>query len=205
MSKDGGKTFEKVFTAHNIAALDGSVQPTATAATAAPHLYVAVRDDGIYESRNGGHSWDNITKNMKDLAFTCLTIDRNEPLIAYIGTETALYYYDDPISTDTDEATNIEQPQSFAVQQNYPNPFNSSTVIRYTIPAGNAGVETQITIFNALGQEVREYCFQHARAGNHKVIWNGRDNQGIAVNSGMYIARIQHQDWQSNIKMLYIK
>lgn len=205
LSRDGGHTFEKIFSAHDIVALDGSVQPATEVALTAPHLYVAVRNDGVYESRNGGRSWENITKNLDDLQFTCIHVDRIQPLVAYVGTESGLYYYDDPPVTAVRTNEKTQKALTFALRQNYPNPFNSSTRIVYSIPQEDAGSVTTIRIFNSLGQEVRHYERHHPAAGVFSLQWDGKDKLGRLVDSGMYVAQVKHGRFRSAIKMIFIQ
>ena len=92
-------------------------------------------------------------------------------------------------------ATGIEQntknklvPLELALEQNYPNPFNPSTTIRYDLP------ETQhakITVFSLLGQEIAELVNMTQSPGSYRVVWNGKDQQGKDMPSGMYLIRLQ--------------
>jgi hypothetical protein len=75
----------------------------------------------------------------------------------------------------------------FALTQNFPNPFNPCTSIRYTVPgAGTAWV----LIFDAAGRTVRSFEFTHPSAGSGVLDWNGRDDAGRTVPSGIYICRV---------------
>lgn len=78
-------------------------------------------------------------------------------------------------------------PREFVLEQNYPNPFNPSTNIRFQMPAAE---QVELRIFNALGQEVRTLANGRFEAGRHTSMWDGRDNQGRTVASGIYICRM---------------
>lgn len=86
--------------------------------------------------------------------------------------------------------------------QNYPNPFNPTTTINYTL-AQNGPVN--LTIYNIRGQKVRQLVNDNQTAGTHNVVWNGRDNSGNAVSSGVYFYRLQAAGKALQKKMLLIK
>ena len=75
-------------------------------------------------------------------------------------------------------------PDRFALHQNYPNPFNPTTEIRYDLPEYSHVI---ISIFNIRGQKVRILTNRPIIAGYHSVIWDGKDEYGNEVGSGIYI------------------
>jgi hypothetical protein len=79
-------------------------------------------------------------------------------------------------------------PQGFVLQQNYPNPFNSSTVIRYSVPAAGA---VDLAVYDLLGQRVAQLVGGRRDAGDYATAWDGRDDQGQTVASGLYLYRLQ--------------
>lgn len=94
------------------------------------------------------------------------------------------------------------QPVKFALDQNYPNPFNPETTIRYSLPKkGNV----EIHIFNAIGQKVRTLVQSTQKAGVHQVLWDGRDDQGLRVASGIYLYRLRAVDKLATRKMVILK
>ncbi len=79
-----------------------------------------------------------------------------------------------------------EIPQRFALSPNYPNPFNSTTAISYQLSAIRPH-RTTLKIYNILGQVVRTLVDEYQRAGHYKVCWDGKDNFGKEVSSGVYV------------------
>jgi len=79
-------------------------------------------------------------------------------------------------------------PREFALSQNYPNPFNPATTIEYHLPFDS---KVKIQIYNILGQRVKKLIDRRERAGKYKIIWDGRNDHGSWVASGLYIYRIQ--------------
>ena len=85
---------------------------------------------------------------------------------------------------------------------NYPNPFNPETKIEYSIAkAGNA----ELTIYNIKGQRVKTLINDHIEAGDHSIVWNGKDDKGTDVSSGVYFYRLKTADGVHNKKMLLLK
>ena len=95
--------------------------------------------------------------------------------------------------TNTD-LTGIQQsapsgrPTSYALDQNYPNPFNPTTQIRFSVP--NASM-VSLVVYNILGQRIATLTSGLVAAGEHLATWNGRDQAGRAVASGVYFYRLQ--------------
>jgi hypothetical protein len=92
-------------------------------------------------------------------------------------------------------------PEQFELSQNYPNPFNPETRIRFAVPVT---AEVEITIFNALGEKVRELAREKYSPGYYEVIWNGRDAQGITVSSGVYFYQLYSRDNFSQVRKLLL-
>lgn len=99
----------------------------------------------------------------------------------------------------TDVVKNEDQtiPDHFELHQNYPNPFNPSTKIKYSIPEES---NVNLTIYNILGQSVREVISEYQKAGNYEIVFNAAD-----LTSGFYIYRITTGKFISTKKMLLLK
>jgi hypothetical protein len=93
-------------------------------------------------------------------------------------------------------------PLAFSLEQNYPNPFNPQTTISFTLadPA-----YTTITVYNLLGQRVNTILSARLESGEHSVIWNGEDDAGSPVSSGMYLYAVQSGDNFQSKKMLVLR
>ncbi len=96
----------------------------------------------------------------------------------------------------------VALPVSYGLSQNYPNPFNPSTNIEYQLPKPG---RVQLTIYNTLGQKVIRLVNDFREAGRHTVLWNGRDQHGNAMPSGVYHYRIEADDFVSTKKMVLAK
>lgn len=94
-------------------------------------------------------------------------------------------------------------PASYSLSQNYPNPFNPFTTIKYQIPED---VHVAISIYNSLGQLVRTLVNEAQSAGEYEVVWDGTDNNGLRVSSGVYIYLMRAGDtFKQTKKLLLIK
>jgi hypothetical protein len=105
--------------------------------------------------------------------------------------------------TDVTSVGGVDQlPTTFAVSQNYPNPFNPSTTIKYQLPQSS---QVTIGIYNLLGQKVRTLLNDNQEPGDHEVTWNGLNDTGAQVSSGVYFYRFQANDFVSSKKMMFLK
>ncbi len=95
-------------------------------------------------------------------------------------------------------------PASFFLAQNSPNPFNPSTRIIWGIPADYRGAAS-VTIHDMRGRLVRVLHAGAAEAGTYNLEWNGRDESGNTVSSGVYIIRLQTDVYQASRRMLLLK
>ncbi len=93
-------------------------------------------------------------------------------------------------------------PNQFGLAQNYPNPFNPSTSISFSVPfATNVTLE----VFNILGEKVATPFSGMATTGINEVIWDGRNESGKSVASGIYFYRMQANDFEKTYKMVLMK
>ncbi|MFH2057187.1 MAG: dockerin type I domain-containing protein, partial [bacterium] len=93
-------------------------------------------------------------------------------------------------------------PDKFSISQNYPNPFNPETSIRLQLP--QAGM-VEVEVFNAQGQRVRTLLAQVMSPGEHSIKWDGRDEAGAEVASGVYFYRVTTDQLVETKKMLLLR
>jgi hypothetical protein len=98
--------------------------------------------------------------------------------------------------------TYIALPEEIALLQNYPNPFNPVTEIRFQLPEAE---NVSLKIYNMLGKIVRSFDDMAYDAGNHSIRWDGRNEVGSPVSSGVYIYTIQAGDFSQMMKMMLIR
>jgi hypothetical protein len=105
-------------------------------------------------------------------------------------------------STNLGEYTLKALPAVYSLSQNYPNPFNPTTTIDYSIPkAGNV----ELVIYNMAGQKVRTLISGKQDAAYYKVVWDGRNDVGESVASGLYFYRLVSGNFSKIEKMTLVK
>lgn len=102
--------------------------------------------------------------------------------------------------TDVDEEESL--PAVFALAQNYPNPFNPSTTIAFTVPKSGL---VNIIVYNILGRKVRTLISESISAGTHSAVFDGKDDFGNPVASGIYIYRMRAGNFAETKKMIFVK
>ena len=100
-------------------------------------------------------------------------------------------------------AAETATPTAFALGANYPNPFNPATTIPLVVPDGAKDVD--LTIYNVLGQPLRQVWTGPLSAGEHLLTWDGRDAQGQLVAAGVYVYRVQVGEQTRTRKMVKIE
>src|SRR5690606_23944442 len=102
--------------------------------------------------------------------------------------------------TDVEELTVL--PTAYSLSQNYPNPFNPTTQIRFALPQSGM---VELKVYDVLGREVVTLINGEHNAGTYTVEWNGKNNYGAQVASGMYIYRIKSGNFVQTKKMMMLK
>ena len=95
------------------------------------------------------------------------------------------------------------KPEKYALEQNYPNPFNPTTKLAYDIPED--GQHVVLEIYNVAGQRVRQLVNEVQNSGSYTVTWDGRNDNGLRLGSGVYIYRMSSGTFTSVKKMLLLK
>jgi len=96
----------------------------------------------------------------------------------------------------------VNRPKHFELAQNYPNPFNPETQIRFLLPERSF---VTLTIYNNLGQVVRHLVSESRPAGAYVATWNGRDEMGQTVSSGVYFYELKAGKFHQIRKMLLMR
>lgn len=96
-------------------------------------------------------------------------------------------------------------PTSFRLLQNYPNPFNSSTVISYTIPISIQNIKTNLSIYDISGKLVKTLVDGIQSTGHYTIHWNGTNNEGIPLASGIYYCHLRVGTFWKTLKLTLIK
>ena len=95
-----------------------------------------------------------------------------------------------------------ESPKVFTLHQNAPNPFNPATSIPFSLARRGT---VRLVVHDALGRTVRTLVDGPRAAGTHTLRWDGRDDSGRAVSSGVYICRMRAGAFEKSIKMTFMR
>lgn len=112
-------------------------------------------------------------------------------------------YFDSREWTGVEEEPGQEaNPREFTLEDNYPNPFNPHTRIAYFLPRA---CQVKLEVFNVLGQKIRTLVNEDQSAGNREVSWDGRNQAGEEVASGVYFYKLQAEEFTETKKMVLIR
>jgi hypothetical protein len=112
---------------------------------------------------------------------------------------------DPDLPTAADDEPNVPIPIKYDIlKQNYPNPFNNSTVIEYSL-YGISEREIELGIYNILGQKIRTLYSGLQSGGEHVMFWDGLDDRGHDVPSGIYFYQLKSGTEVISKKMAYLK
>ncbi len=136
-------------------------------------------------------AWEDITTSVDTVAnIICGSTDHFSPFVLAYNTASGV-------------ELGLPVPVSLAMAQNYPNPFNPATTIVYDVPRGASTVS--INIYDVGGAVVRRLVNGPVGAGRHEVAWDGRDNKGHRVTSGIYFFRMASGKFVQTRKMILLK
>ncbi len=97
------------------------------------------------------------------------------------------------------------KPGDFSLAQNYPNPFNPATSIQYTVGSRRIPIHTTLKVYDVLGRLTRTLVDEPETSGIHEIIWDGNDENGKEVASGIYFCRLTAGDFSETKKMLLLR
>jgi len=149
-------------------------------------------------SKDDGDTWQKVNDGLLDRAVWSLTSDSLGNV--YVGTDSGIYHTKYELLTSIEKSPQF--PADFSLQQNFPNPFNSQTVIRYSLTARSP---CTLCIYDLSGRKVRRLIEDIEAEGLHEIDWNGLDDHGNPVASGIYILKMKAGTFADYKKMTFIK
>ncbi len=105
-------------------------------------------------------------------------------------------------TTDIEDYKKVEAPKNFALAQNFPNPFNNQTNIEFQLAAESS---IKLEIFNILGQKVKILFNGEKSPGYYTTSWNGINDSGVSVNSGIYFIKFSSEKFSEIKKITLLK
>ncbi|MCK4654336.1 MAG: T9SS type A sorting domain-containing protein [Candidatus Cloacimonetes bacterium] len=108
-----------------------------------------------------------------------------------------------PLNLEVSSENELVAPSVAKLYGNYPNPFNPSTTISFSVSQTSSFVT--LDIFNIKGQKVKTLINEALSAGQHSVVWNGKDEKGKNVSSGVYFYKLNTGNYEKTKKMILLK
>jgi hypothetical protein len=178
-----------------------------------PQFFPAIGNNDGYNS--SGSDYQFTLPNATSFDWTQFSVTVQIPANDTAGMETRIHIYSqfvgtiyfDDLSIQNMGLTGVKNankllPSSFTVFQNYPNPFNPSTTISYGLPETGP---VKVIIYNVLGREVKTLVNTNQKAGIQNVVWNGDNNAGHTVASGIYFYKVIAGEQVQVKKMIMLK
>ncbi len=131
--------------------------------------------------------------------YEIILIDENGNVI---GSMNAHFDWELTASNTTSTIAETQQIKSLEVHPVYPNPFNPSTTISYALHEPS---KIRITIYDIAGRPVRQFGDFYFSAGFHQTIWDGSDDAGVQIGSGVFIAHVQAGKYSRAIRLICLK
>lgn len=165
----------------------------------------------LYFSPDGGVTWDTLKADLPTSQFSYDWIvpdsmTEQAQIQIFMDNEGTDYSANSDNFTIQGAVVSVkdaeEIPRSFELYNNYPNPFNPETTIRYSLPMQS---DVKLLIYNLLGQEVFRFEVAGQKIGEYEVVWNGRNQRGNPLSSGLYIYRFSAGEFVQTRKMLLLK
>ena len=145
-------------------------------------------------------SWSPLMFGGNHLGVGVLAIDLNNDGVDNLVVK---HSYDEVAIFGKEPPTHVEtEPESFRLGAPFPNPFNSATTLEFELAEKE---QVTIDVYNPLGQKVRTLTDDMYSPGKHHVTWDGKDSDGNAVSSGLYILNMKSTTVSSARTVSYIK
>lgn len=171
--------------------------------TDAFHGWAVGRDGTILKTSDGGDYWNlSASGTSEDLFSVQFTDQANGWVVGASGTVLKTTTGGEITAIASDDPNQRVRPQIYLLGQNYPNPFNPETVIPFHLPEAT---HVLLDIYDLLGRRIITLLQIQLPAGIHKVTWTGLNQYGQTVPTGMYIYRIETNQYTDMRKMILAK
>jgi len=158
---------------------------------------------GVVDSAVAGVAYHEGAAKAVHLGFgweAIFNADKREEVMAAV-----LGYFDPGLGVE-DSPPVVQLPKSYKLLQNYPNPFNPTTTIRFDLPENEGEMQdVTVVVYDMRGRRVRMLIDSDLKAGSHQVHWNGRNDRGESVASGIYMYTLKTGSERFTRKMTVLK
>lgn len=161
-------------------------------------VFIGFEEKGLFFSDNYGETWQSLNEDPYRWHVTSLYIDAEANLLYAGFAHSGLYQYDLSLLGLENDPVALNEVQLF---QNYPNPFNPMTTIPYQLV--NPGL-VKLGVYNSAGQLVKTLINGQLSFGTHEVTWDGRNEAGQTVGSGIYFYRLKTDNGFADVKSMIL-
>ena len=153
------------------------------------NIYFAATSTGVYSTTNlNGNSTNWVQEGASTIGNVIVDMVKARAADGLVVAAThGNGIYSNTFATSVEEGDS-SLPEEFALHQNYPNPFNPSTTISFSLARDS---QTSIKVFNIQGKQIATLLNEHKKSGNHTITWDGKDQNGRDVASGIYYYRLE--------------
>ena len=148
-----------------------------------------------YEYQHSGNSWATVSGGSGARSQTVTGLTGGISYTFYVRAVNG-------VGAGTAASKSAVPIDDFALGANQPNPFNPETTLRYALPEAQP---VRLTVYDMLGQQVRVLVEGEQPPGWHQVVWNGRDQVGRPVASGIYLYRLETPQFSQTRKMILLR
>jgi len=200
-STDSGVNWELIgLEDHAVTSLVGTSGPASSIYAGTGGKFLETSGSGVFQSTDGGTAWQPMNACLASPFILSMRTDPHSPGTLYAGT-LGRGLFKTTVETGIEAAKNDDvQNMSFALS-NFPNPFNASTTIHYTLPCL---CQIALKVFDIQGREIRILSREVQTPGTHSIVWNGMDDDGEPVASGMYFYQLQTSTGHTQTKKMIL-
>ncbi|MDP8231743.1 MAG: FlgD immunoglobulin-like domain containing protein [Candidatus Zophobacter franzmannii] len=169
------------------------------------HIYAAILEEGVMMTGDSGLSWEDISEGLalgaqlSRFSNSFQVGDETKFCVGSYNRSAFINTMDAPLGL-LDDSNPIED--NLRSLTNYPNPFNPKTTISFNLTVGD---KVELIIFNVRGQRVKELLNDDMKQGTNTVVWDGTDDYGNNISSGVYFFRVTTSDEGHSRKILLMK
>ncbi|MCJ7458519.1 MAG: M28 family peptidase [candidate division Zixibacteria bacterium] len=168
------------------------------------YYFDSYSDNPAYEGKVCGLKYDGTDYK---LAFFGLPLYYLEAPGAKEMVRSLMQDFGEPLGVE--DHPNVSLPERYMLAQNYPNPFNPTTTLPFSLKVQGSTfkgpIHATLKIYNILGQLVRTLVDEEKAAGSYKIIWDGKDNSGKEVGSGIYFYQLKTEEYTATKKMVLLR
>ncbi len=165
-------------------------------------VYIADFYGGVFFTINGGETWLEINAGIDHREANTLEISADGTVL-YLGTEGGGVYRLGKIEATTNHISiNKQGAQQIELTNSFPNPFTRSSSIEFTVLNPT---DLKFSVYNTSGQVIKEIEDSHYYPGHHSISWDGTNNAGSTVESGIYILLIRAGQQTQTVKLSYLQ